>query len=216
MPSSVQPLRPVGRLEFVVVVSLVAALIVLGLAVADGPLQIDLAIAAAIAPAWPAVATELGNLLGSLPIAALIGIVAATASWTVGRRGTALAFVVALAGELPVTIVKAVVDRPRPPGGIDIEAIGSVASYPSGHTVRAVVIGGLLLATVVWTSHVRIRQALAIVGAGAIVGLVGMARIASGEHWPTDVLGGVLLGGAWLTISLTVARVVDGRRTSGE
>jgi ABC-type phosphate transport system permease subunit len=42
--------------------------------------------------------------------------------------------------------------------------------------------------------------------------LVGLARIASGQHWPTDVLGGLMLGVAWLTICLAVARMV-GRRS---
>lgn len=181
----------------------------LGLAVGGGPLAIDLALADAIIPIWPRFATDLFDSLASLPVVLAVGLVAAGASWVAGRRGAAVAFLVGLAAEIPVAIVKAVVDRPRPPGGLEIEAIGSVASYPSGHTVRAVVIGGLLAATLIWSSRDRLRMVLSIVLACALIGLVGMARIASGQHWPTDVLGGILFGGAWLTLCLAVARTIE-------
>ena len=28
--------------------------------------------------------------------------------------------------------------------------------------------------------------------------LLGLARISTGQHWPSDVLGGYLIGGVWL------------------
>ena len=85
-------------------------------------------------------------------------------------------------------VIKFVVDRPRPSGF----SVG----YPSGHTTSA---AAFALIIVYLSTRERLRpaarvalQALVIAG----VALVGWARIVLHAHWPTDVLGGVLLGTA--------------------
>jgi membrane-associated phospholipid phosphatase len=54
---------------------------------------------------------------------------------------------------------------------------------------------GVLLAAAWPRLGARARLAAGL-AAGAFLGLVGWARLASGEHWPWDVLGGYLLGAA--------------------
>ena len=39
-----------------------------------------------------------------------------------------------------------------------------------------------------------------------VVGLVGFSRIALGAHYLSDVLGGIFLGGTWLTVCVLVTR----------
>jgi undecaprenyl-diphosphatase len=58
-------------------------------------------------------------------------------------------------------------------------------SFPSGHTLVATVIATSLL----WSGYYRLGGWLAV---GAVV--VGLGRIAAGVHYPTDVLGAMLIG----------------------
>ncbi len=90
---------------------------------------------------------------------------------------------------------KLLVGRPRPSG----VSLG----FPSGHSTAAAAFAVLLVYIVSREPLPRARrlaiQALAI----AAMALVGWARIVLHAHWPTDVLGGFLLGagcaaaGAW-------------------
>jgi membrane-associated phospholipid phosphatase len=84
-----------------------------------------------------------------------------------------------------------VVDRPRPPDGLD-QAGGS--SFPSGHAAYAVVYAWLA-GTVV----VRLRPGLtggtAVIAAGiALAVAIGLSRIYLGVHYLSDVVSGWGLG----------------------
>jgi undecaprenyl-diphosphatase len=39
-----------------------------------------------------------------------------------------------------------------------------------------------------------------------MIALMGAARIHSGEHWASDVLGGYLIGGLWLAATIEIYR----------
>jgi membrane-associated phospholipid phosphatase len=214
MPSAAQGPRDDARIgsstAIGIAVALVAIVLLLGIAVRGGPPPLDLAVADALAAVFPTAATDLFNFIGTLPVFFSIGLIGAAICWLQGRRPMAAVFVLGLCAEVATTLVKVIVDRPRPPGATDIEAFITVASFPSGHTVRVVVMVGLLVAA--FAGRRSLGRSLAIVAAIAMAVLVGCARIASGEHWPSDVLGGWLLGAAWLVVCLTVERTLRARR----
>jgi membrane-associated phospholipid phosphatase len=84
-------------------------------------------------------------------------------------------------------LFKFLVARPRPRG--------VNWGFPSGHVTAAATFAVLLLYVLSREpASPRVRVSL-IVLAAALVGTVGYARIILNAHWPSDVLGGVLLGG---------------------
>ena len=192
--------RPVSAI--VVAIGLIAVVFILGLVVRGGPLPIDTAVADGLATSFPPTATQLFNALGELPVFGAVGLVGAVICLLQGRRPMAAVFILGLCVEVATTVVKVAIDRPRPPGGTDVEAFITAATYPSGHVVRIVVVGGLLVAA--FAGRRGLGRWLPIVAAVAVAFLVGCARIASHEHWPSDVVGGWLLGVAWLLGCLVV------------
>ena len=69
-------------------------------------------------------------------------------------------------------------------------------SYPSGHAVFFTWLCFMLAASFAPRVRPRWRRLLWIV-AGLAILLACIGRVWAGAHWPTDVLGGFLLGLSW-------------------
>ena len=111
----------------------------------------------------------------------------------------------ALGGVALCTIVKVIVDRPRPPS-VGLLLHESTPSYPSGHATSSITVfvGLGIVSLVSLRSPWRWVMALPLFILGP---LIGVSRVAMGVHWPTDVLGGWALGCAWTaTVALFVVR----------
>jgi len=92
---------------------------------------------------------------------------------------------------------KGLIDSPRPAAVLDPASIHIVGmrlaghnSFPSGHTITAFLVVGVLLAAD-RTTRLRWPAAAAI----ALVAMaVAVSRVAVGAHWPSDALAGAGLG----------------------
>lgn len=132
---------------------------------------------------------------------------AAAAGWLVWRRRawwTALWLVVACAlGTALQQSLKAAVGRPRPVWPDPVDS-AHYAAFPSGHAMTATVVCGLLL----WLLHRlgagRILWRTAVAVAAVCVLGAGLTRVWLGVHWPSDVLGGWLLGGLVVALAALV------------
>lgn len=87
-------------------------------------------------------------------------------------------------------------------------------SYPSGHTVLSMTFYGFWAAAV-WSGSLSAgpKRAL-LLGFAALVAGIGWSRLALGAHFPTDLLGGYLLGAAAVVLTRLALAVVRNRRAA--
>ncbi|TPQ16790.1 phosphatase PAP2 family protein [Streptomyces sporangiiformans] len=98
--------------------------------------------------------------------------------------------------------LKAAIGRDRPVWPDPVDS-AHYAAFPSGHALTAAVVCGLLLWLLRLYDAGRVLWRVALTLAAVSVLGVGLTRIWLGVHWPTDVLGGWLLGA--LIVALAVA-----------
>ena len=136
----------------------------------------------------------------------LCGVAAALLAWRYAARWTAMWLVVTVAlGTAVQQGLKAAVDRARPVWPDPVDS-AHYAAFPSGHAMTATVVCGLLL----WLLHRhgvgRLAWRTALLLAVLSVTGVGLTRVWLGVHWPTDVLGGWLLGALVVAAAVLVHR----------
>lgn len=143
----------------------------------------------------------------------LAGVAAALYRWC--RPFAAALFVAALAAVVTDVTVKVVVDRARPLGPDVGTALGS---FPSGHTLFAVVVWGLLPpAAWIVTGRRLVFWATVAVATVAVL-LVAYSRLYLGAHWPSDVVASGLMGATlllaaeWAVATPMARRHCDGCR----
>ncbi len=132
-----------------------------------------------------------------------------------GRKLATFLAVTSIGGGIIDTIVKVAVDRPRPEVDEPI-ATAFGKSFPSGHSMQAVVCYGALLLVFLPLLHGRGRR-WAIGVTAALILLIGFSRLTLGVHYVSDVLGGFALGAAWLIASVAafeIWREERGRRAT--
>jgi membrane-associated phospholipid phosphatase len=102
------------------------------------------------------------------------------------------------------------VRRPRPEGfGIVVhQKIEHVFSFPSGHVEHALAFFGILVFLTFQLRRIPswLSPALWLLRIYLIAQIVLMpfSRTLMGEHWPSDVLAGLLYGGFWLLVGIRV------------
>ena len=130
----------------------------------------------------------------------LVLVVGGPAVWLFWRGSKRLAIYLAatsIAGGIVTTIVKLTVGRPRPQFDEPVaDAFGN--SFPSGHSMSSMVCYGALLLAFLPVIPRRLRP-LAFVGTALLILSIGISRLGLGVHFLSDVLGGFVLGIAWLT-----------------
>jgi undecaprenyl-diphosphatase len=202
------------------VVRALAALAVLGVAftlytqvVAGGVLApVDLAVARAFRAIWSPGLEPVAQavaVVGGVEVTSLLAIGLAALLWRRGFRVEAavlLAFPIASALE---TVYRLALRHPAPvafahPDGPSVVTMlhgGTLTlngSYPSGHMMRTVLVYGLGAFVVRRLASPGWARTLAAPIAAIVVGLMVLDRVYLGVHWQSDVVGGLLLGGAVL------------------
>lgn len=180
--------------------------ITVGIVGRGGPLPIDSSLIAVVAP----LRGSIDNLMkAATVVCSWQVVVTAAAVLIVGlaiRRHvrTAILVLIAVVGdEIIVSSLKALFHRSRPDQALAIMPAAGY-SFPSGHTFICVAFYGLLACLAFRQARSPWLKGIVLCAAVALVVAVGTSRIYLGAHWPTDVLGSVILGGAWIALLLAL------------
>ena len=134
----------------------------------------------------------------------LLPMISLAAVWLArrGRRMLALHLVVMQVGAFTMNpLLKDFFDRPRP-ALWEMRGQFAWASYPSGHAIASV--------ASLFTIAILLRRERGwgwpFPAAIAVLVLTAYSRLYLGVHWPTDVIGGLIMGAIWLIATLIAFR----------
>lgn len=154
------------------------------------------------------VATSLGSTVAVTCIAVALGL------YFLWRRRfywlAALATSVG-GGALLNKLLKYIFHRPRPHFDDPILKLTSY-SFPSGHTMMATVLYGVVAAYLLAKTQDWRWRVLIILSTGLLIALVAFSRMYLGAHYLSDVLGAMAEGLAWMSLCLTIVYSVWERR----
>ena len=207
-PPGTVPRPPLGPATFTVVaglLGLIASLVLLG-SIAEGVRDHEVFaldtwatpfLHAMASPGLNAFMSAFTNI-GSSPVIVPIFVVVMVALLWKRRFGAASFLALTSGGALVLDVtMKLFFQRPRP--RLAWARVLPDYSFPSGHTMNAVVFY-IALALILWSVFGRRVGLIAVAVAIVLALAVGVTRIYLGYHYLTDVVGALLAGTAWLLI----------------
>lgn len=139
------------------------------------------------------------SALGTVVTVLTMKIVCAILFTAIHRPLQAIFILLTISAETLSIALKELVHRPRP--GADLIRImwfNEESGFPSGHVMSFIGLYGFLF-FLAWTETPRsLFRTVTLFILGSLIVLVGLSRVYLGSHWPSDVLGGYLIGGLWL------------------
>jgi len=163
-------------------------------------------------PTLTTIMTEVTPLGTGVVVLAVVGITTAFL-WHTEHKHSARMLLAATAGNILLNNgLKLLFDRARP----DVFEWGTHAassSFPSGHAMSATVVYGTVAYLLARLQKHGWARALTLLLAVVMITLICLTRLYLGVHYPSDVLGGIIVGLAWsgfcmatLEASLALAR----------
>lgn len=170
-------------------------------------------------PRLDIVAMEVTSL-GSGVVTWMIVLVSSVFLWTSRHRYSVLLLWVAVMGGWALnSTLKAIFERPRPELFPWRVPHAGQSSFPSGHSMGAMVMYATLAYLVARLESTPAMRRLTFVFAAILVALIGASRMYLGVHYPSDVLGGFAIGLAWATfcaLGIEAVRHFRGRKPGVE
>jgi len=131
---------------------------------------------------------------------ALIVTAASFVLWRIWGREEAIFLAIAGIVSTIHVAIKLAIHRPRPLANlVQIFSIETTEGYPSGHAFASILIFGFLLYLILTLVPQRSLRIISLIFFPLLILLIGASRIFLGVHWTTDVLGGYIIGGFFLT-----------------
>jgi undecaprenyl-diphosphatase len=136
--------------------------------------------------------------LGSGVVVWLVLLAASVFLWSSRHRwSVGLLWVSVLGAGLINTVMKTIFHRARPHLFPWRTPYAGLSSFPSGHSMTAMVCYATLAYLVARLAPTAFLQRFTIGMAALLILLIGLSRMYLGVHYPTDVLAGFMMGLAW-------------------
>jgi undecaprenyl-diphosphatase len=169
-------------------------------------------------PLLTSLMNEITPLGTGVVVLIIVGITAAFL-WHTEHKYSARLLLASTAGSILLNnVLKIWFDRPRPTV-FEWQTHAASSSFPSGHAMSATVVYGTVAYLLARLQKHLWARAITLTAAVVMVVLICTTRLYLGVHYPSDVLGGIVVGLAWagfcmatLEASLVLAR----RRAPGK
>jgi undecaprenyl-diphosphatase len=144
-----------------------------------------------------------GNVLGMAPMLIAITAVVAAGLFARGHRQMAVIVASASVAQVANVMLKTTLESPRPNSSlVHVSENASGFGFPSGHTMGTTVVALVIFYVISQLMPVGFKRRLLQAAVLFLPLMTGIARIETGAHWPSDVLG------AWLWGTLAAIAIV--------
>jgi undecaprenyl-diphosphatase len=145
--------------------------------------------------------------IGFSPQCYYIGVVIVAVMFAAGLQWEGVCLAFTMIDTLIGVAIKEIVFRPRPsPDLVHVLSELNSPAFPSGHVLMIVGFGGFLAFLAFTLLKPSPARTILLVVLCAVIALMGLSRIALGQHWFSDVMGAYLLGSLWLALSIRLYR----------
>ena len=153
-----------------------------------------------VGPAWlEAALLDLTAIGGPTVITLVVGAVVGFLCLQTRYRTAMVVAGAAVSGELVNQVLKQLFMRPRPDVVPHLRDV-ITPSFPSGHAMESAIVYLTLGVMLMRVAERRITKIYCLTIAVLVTLLVGVSRVYLGVHYPTDVVGGWMLGFLWASI----------------
>lgn len=153
-------------------------------------------------PSWARPVMLFATLLGQPPIT--VGLATGIIGFAIARENSLFLWlgIVAIVTFAASSIMKIWLRRDRPDNEYVRNMIIHTFSFPSGHAAGSVASFSLL----VYVAAAMYPPATIVVLVGVVVAclLIGVSRVYLGAHYPSDVVGGWIVGGIGVTVMIAI------------
>jgi undecaprenyl-diphosphatase len=164
-------------------------------------------------PFLTSIMTEITPLGTGIVVLTIVGITTAFL-WHTEHKISAQLLLAATAGNIVLNnVLKLYFDRARP-NVFEWQTHAASSSFPSGHAMSATVVYGTVAYLLARLQKHGWSRAITLVTAVVVIALICTTRLYLGVHYPSDVVGGIVVGLAWAAFCMATleASIVLARR----